>query len=67
MVTREITLTGAFRFDTEFDEALELLAAGQRVDPVVTHRFPIADAIAAFDVAGDRAVASKVLLDFAGG
>lgn len=64
VVTREITLKGAFRFDTEFDDALALLAAGLPVDPVVTHRFPLDQALAAFDTAGDRAVASKVLLDF---
>jgi L-idonate 5-dehydrogenase len=64
VVARELTLTGAFRFDTEFDQALELLAGGLPVDSVVTHRFPLAEAVAAFDIAGDRTVASKVLLDF---
>jgi L-idonate 5-dehydrogenase len=67
VVTREITLNGAFRFDHEFDEALSLLAGGLDVDPVVTHTFPLAQAVAAFDLAGNRALASKVLLDLTSG
>jgi len=63
VVTREITMAGAFRFDHEFDEALALLGAGLAVDPVVSHTFPLEESRAAFDIAGDRAVASKVLLD----
>lgn len=62
-VTRELELRGAFRFDSEFDEAIDLLAQGLPVDAIVTHTFPLADARAAFDIAHDRAVASKVLLD----
>ncbi|CAM03664.1 zinc-binding dehydrogenase [Saccharopolyspora erythraea] len=63
VVTREIEMLGAFRFDREFDEALSLLGEGLHVDPVLTHTFPLAEATAAFDIAGNRAVASKVLLD----
>ncbi|MEU5593978.1 L-idonate 5-dehydrogenase [Streptomyces sp. NPDC020298] len=64
-VTRELELRGAFRFDTEFDDAIDLLAGGLPVDAVVTHTFPLSDARAAFDIAHDRTVASKVLLDLA--
>jgi L-idonate 5-dehydrogenase len=64
IATRELTLTGAFRFDTEFGEALRLLASGLPVEPVLTHVYPAPDAVAAFDVAGDRRQACKVLLDF---
>jgi len=63
VVTREITLAGAFRFDTEFDDALRLLAGGLDVDAVVTATYPVRDARAAFDLASDRRLASKVLLD----
>lgn len=62
-VTRELELRGAFRFDSEFDEAIDLLARGLPVGAIVTHTFPLAEAHAAFDIAHDRAVASKVLLD----
>jgi L-idonate 5-dehydrogenase len=67
LMTRELTLTGAFRFDHEFDTAIEWLAGGLSVDPIVTHTFPLADAKAAFDLAGDRTTASKVLLDLSAG
>lgn len=63
VITREIRLVGSFRFDTEFDDALALLAAGLDVEPVITHTVPLAEARAAFDLAGDRTVASKILLD----
>ncbi|MFG1685609.1 L-idonate 5-dehydrogenase [Nonomuraea sp. NPDC049269] len=66
VVTREITMRGAFRFDHEFDDALSLLAAGLDVQPVISHTLPLARAVEAFDLAGDRAVASKVLLDLGG-
>ncbi|WP_030184022.1 hypothetical protein [Streptomyces sp. NRRL S-813] len=51
----------ACRFDTEFDEAIELLPLP--VDAVVTHVFPLPDARAASDIVHDRTVASKVLMD----
>lgn len=63
VVTREITMAGAFRFDREFDEAVTLLGDGLAVDPVVSHTFPLEHAGAAFDIASNRALASKVLLD----
>lgn len=63
LVTREVTLTGSFRFDKEFDEALTLLAGGLNVAAVVSHRFPLSSAKEAFAVASDRARASKVLLE----
>jgi L-idonate 5-dehydrogenase len=55
-----------FRFDHEFDDALSLLASGLDVRPVISHTLPLTRAVEAFDLAGDRAVASKVLLDLGG-
>jgi L-idonate 5-dehydrogenase len=63
VITRELDLVGTFRFDTEFDTALALLAGGLDVEPVITHTVPLAEARAAFDLAGDRTAAAKVLLD----
>jgi L-idonate 5-dehydrogenase len=63
VVTREITMRGAFRFDREFDDALCLLASGLDVDPVISHTFPLTRSVEGFDLAGDRTRASKVLLD----
>jgi len=64
--TRELTLLGAFRFDDEIALAVELLAAGLRVDAVLTHELPLADAVAALDLAADASVSSKVLLRMPG-
>ena len=63
VVTREIELRGAFRFDTEFDEVLALLAGGLDVDALVTATVPLANAPEAFALAADRRRASKVLLE----
>lgn len=63
LVTREITWGGSFRFVDEMTEAIDLLAAGLVVDPVLTHEFPIDEAGKAFEVAADRSIgSSKVLL-----
>lgn len=64
-ITREITLTGSFRFGDEFADVLTALGDGSLVvDGIVTHSLPAGDAVAAFEVAGDASVSSKVLLDF---
>lgn len=61
VVTREIDVRGSFRFDVEFAMAARLLSSG-RVDlsPLVTAQRPLADAVAAFDLAGDRSASMKV-------
>ena len=62
MVAKEIDYRGAFRFDTEFDESIALLASSDALDPVITHTFALADALAAMDIAADPAVSGKVVL-----
>jgi L-idonate 5-dehydrogenase len=62
LVAKEIDLRGAFRFDTEFDESIALLAASSALDPVITHSFALADAVAAMDTATDPASSGKVVL-----
>ncbi|CAM5566890.1 2-deoxy-scyllo-inosamine dehydrogenase OS=Streptomyces alboniger OX=132473 GN=CP975_08020 PE=3 SV=1 [Streptomyces alboniger] len=64
VVSREIELRGAFRFDGEFDQALELLAAEPAFDALVSDVVPVADAESAFALAADRSRSCKVLLDF---
>ncbi len=62
MVAKEIDYRGAFRFDTEFDDAVALLARTDVLDPVITHTFDLADAAAAMETAADPAVSGKVVL-----
>ncbi|MFI1925295.1 MULTISPECIES: L-idonate 5-dehydrogenase [unclassified Streptomyces] len=66
VVSREIELRGAFRFDTEFDAALHLLAAEPAFDALISAVVPVRDAESAFALAADRDRSCKVLLDFGG-
>ena len=65
VVGKELSICGSFRFHAEFALAVRLINAG-RVDmrPMVTGTFPLSRAREAFDLAGDRRRAMKVLLDF---
>jgi L-idonate 5-dehydrogenase len=65
VVSREIELRGAFRFDVEFDEAIALLATEPRFDALVSAVVPLGEAESAFALAADRSRSCKVLLDFA--
>ncbi len=67
IVAKEIELRGAFRFDHEFALAVEMMARGL-IDPtpLISATLPAADAIAAFDLASDKARSIKVQLAFAG-
>lgn len=66
VVAKEIELVGTFRFNEEFDWAVELLASG-RIDvrPLLTATVPFEDAVAGFTLASDRSKAMKVQLAFA--
>ncbi|MFJ9819829.1 L-idonate 5-dehydrogenase [Streptomyces sp. NPDC101151] len=66
VVSREIELRGAFRFDSEFDESLELLAARGEFEGLISAVVPVREAESAFALAADRSRSCKVLLDFAG-
>lgn len=64
-ITRELTLTGSFRFAGEFDDVIAALADGSLdVTGIVSEVRPAADALAAFEVAADPSSSCKVLLDF---
>ncbi|MDB5525780.1 MAG: idnD [Rhizobium sp.] len=65
LVGKELRYLGSQRFDKEFAIAVELI--GTRtidVRPIISHSFPLEDAVAAFEKAGDRTAACKVQLTF---
>lgn len=65
IVTKELKLFGTFRFDAEFQLAVDLMTSG-RVDltPLVTATLPFEHAIEAFALATDRSRSLKVQLAF---
>jgi L-idonate 5-dehydrogenase len=65
LVAKEIDLRGTFRFDKEFDWAVDAIAYG-RIDPspLLTDVMPVRDAVKAFEHAADRSKAMKVQLSF---
>ncbi len=62
LVGKEIDFRGAFRFDSEIDDAIAMLAATDRLDAVITHTFTLTDAAEALTVAADPAQSGKVVL-----
>lgn len=62
MVAKEVQLQGTQRFDSEMDEALEMLVADERIQRVISHQFDIADAVGAFTRASDPTRSAKVIL-----
>lgn len=65
LVTREIDYRGSYRFVDEISDALELLADGLDVEPLLTHTFALERAVEAFTVAAGTN-SGKVLLDLRG-
>ncbi|MGX1591667.1 L-idonate 5-dehydrogenase [Glutamicibacter sp. NPDC055491] len=66
-ITRELELVGSFRFNDEIDQVLAALADGSlQVSEAVTHEFPVADSLEAFETAKDSGRSGKVLLNFLG-
>ncbi|RWZ64635.1 L-idonate 5-dehydrogenase [Labedella populi] len=64
-ITRELELVGSFRFADEIDDVLGALADGSLdAGAVVTHEFPVEDALAAFAMAKDSAASGKVVIAF---
>ncbi len=65
LVAKEIQLRGTFRFDAEFEWAVDFIASGTiDVAPLLTEMVPVDDAVRAFELAGDRSRAMKVQLAF---
>jgi L-idonate 5-dehydrogenase len=65
IVTKELKLYGTFRFDTEFQLAVELMNRGLvDLKPLVSATLPFEKAVEAFELAGDRSRSMKVQLAF---
>jgi L-idonate 5-dehydrogenase len=65
VVGKELCICGSFRFHAEFALAVRLINT-DRVDlaPMITGTYPLTRAREAFEIAGDRKRAMKVVLDF---
>jgi len=65
LMSKEISVIGSSGYPSEFPEVMQRLASGV-VDPevMITHRFPFADFLNAFEIANDPNGAAKVLLQF---
>lgn len=67
LVGKEIVWRGSQRFDREFAGAVALISTRTiDVRPIISHAFPLEQAVEAFEQAGDRSLACKVQLTFAG-
>ncbi len=62
LVNKELQLHGSWRFHTEFAAAIEVLATEVDPEPLISHEFPLSEALTAFRTASDRTAACKVLL-----
>jgi L-idonate 5-dehydrogenase len=65
VVAQELRLVGSFRFHPEFVQAAALISSGAiDVSPLITATSPLAEALAAFQLASDRSRSIKVQLSF---
>jgi len=65
MTAKELSLKGSFRFHAEFYTGVSLMQKGLiDVKPYITHAFPLAQAVTAFETAGDRTRAMKAQISF---
>jgi L-idonate 5-dehydrogenase len=65
IVAKEFQMRGTFRFDREFELAVQLLAEKLiDVKPLITATLPFGSAVEAFELAGDRSQSMKVQLAF---
>lgn len=65
MTAKELSMRGSFRFHAEFFTAVDLMRTGRlTVAPLITQTLPLADAVAAFELASDRNRAIKTQIAF---
>ena len=65
LMSKEVSLIGSSGYPSEFPQVMQKLAE-QAVDPelMISHRFPFAEFLGAFETANDATSAAKVLLRF---
>lgn len=65
LVGKEVIWRGSQRFDQEFAQAVQAISSRSiDVRPIISHHFPLENAVEAFEQAGDRSVACKVQITF---
>jgi L-idonate 5-dehydrogenase len=65
IVTKEILMLGAFRFDEEFRMAVDYIARNRsQIGKLLTATVPAADPTPAFELAADKSRSVKVHLQF---
>lgn len=65
LVGKEVVWRGSQRFDREFADAVALISSRViDVRPIISHNFPLENALDAFEQAGDRSAACKVQITF---
>lgn len=62
LVAKEIQIRGSFRFNTEIDDAIEMLASNEWIGQAISHTIKISEVISAFNIAKDSAQSGKVLV-----
>ncbi|MCU1633459.1 MAG: L-idonate 5-dehydrogenase, partial [Micrococcaceae bacterium] len=62
LISKELQLRGAFRFNDEIDRAIEMLDENPTIEDVITHELPADRAVEAFAVAKDSATSGKVVI-----
>jgi L-idonate 5-dehydrogenase len=62
MISKELQVRGAFRFNDEIDRAVALLAGTPSIERVITHEMPAEQAADAFAAAKDASVSGKVVV-----
>ena len=68
LTAKELDLRGSFRFHEEFAIAVQMMRNRQvDIAPLISHTFPMENAVEAFELASDRLKSMKVQLDFLSG
>ena len=62
VVTKELRMLGAFRFNGEMDDAIALLETHGELASTITAEFPLAETVAAFELARDAQRSGKVVV-----